>query len=451
MPAAASGDAALATRIDLSEVLAALSYALDLTEGQPAGHTLRSCLVGMRIGAAIGLAEDERSALYYALLLKDAGCSSNAARMASVFGADDHAVKPRMKVVDWHRRFELALQTARTAGLGRSVVDRVRHFVRVARSPGLTRELIQVRCERGADIARRLGFPGGTCDAIRSLDEHWCGLGYPEGRAGDAIPLLARILNLAQAVDAFHEAHGVAGAMRVVRERRGTWFDPRLADVVLAWRDDDAWWAMLRGPGVEREVLAIEPAAEHRTVDAEGLDEIARAFADIIDAKSPFTFQHSSRVAAYADAMAGALGHDAPARRELLRAGLLHDIGKLGVSNRILDKPGALTPEERAAVERHPRLTLDILSRVGVFAPFARTAALHHEKLDGTGYPWGVTGAALDTRARILCVADIYDALTSDRPYRPALTPAEALGIIERDRDRGLCGEAIDALRRALG
>src|SRR6185503_12334623 len=111
-PLAPSGPA-----VSLYEVLAALSHALDLTEGQPLGHTIRTCLIGMRIAEELSLSNDDRSSLYYALLLKDAGCSSNAARMAALFGTDDRYVKPRMKVVDWHRRLGLAIQTARNVGV----------------------------------------------------------------------------------------------------------------------------------------------------------------------------------------------------------------------------------------------------------------------------------------------------------------------------------------------
>ena len=436
-------------RIALSEVLAALSYALDLTEGQPDGHTIRTCLIGMRIGQEIGLDVAERTALYYALLLKDAGCSSNAARMASLFGADDRVVKPRMKGVDWHRRAALAARTATTAGIGGSLRDRARHFMAVASSGEVTRELIQIRCDRGAAIARRLGFPENTCSAIGSLDEHWCGLGYPHGRAGDEIPRLARILNLAQTVEAFQHDKGVAAAMRVVRKRRGTWFEPALVDIVLRWRDDHAWWRMLESDEAEAAVLAAEPEGEPRIVDDAELDGIARAFADIIDAKSPYTYQHSTRVADYAVATGAVLGYDDARRLHMLRAGLLHDIGKLGVSSRILDKHGPLTPQERKEVEAHPAHTFAILEHVPAFASFARMAALHHEKLDGSGYPWGVTAEQLDRDARVLAVADIYDALTSERPYRPALTRAEALAIIQADRDVKLCGVSIDALEAA--
>lgn len=432
--------------VSLSDVLTSLSHALDLTEGQPAGHTVRSCIVAGRLAQELGLAGDVRSALHYAVLLKDAGCSSNAARFAALFGTDDQEAKRRMKEVDWHRRIALALRTARTVGIGRPLAERIRHFLGIARTPDVTRTLIAVRCDRGAEIARSIGFPDATADAIRALDEHWDGGGYPDGLRGDAIPLLAQLALLAQTVEAFHGTGGVRGALRAVRARRGSWFDPRLADRVLRWRRDRAWWAALGSPDVADAVAALEPADHVRQVDAAGLDLVARAFAEIIDAKSPYTFRHSANVADYAAGIATACGFDGDECRRLHRAGLLHDVGKLGVSNRILDSPARLGPEERAQVERHPTFTWEILRRVRAFAGFAWTAATHHEKLDGSGYPWRLDGGALDLPARILVVADIYEALTADRPYRAGMPHAAAMDIIARDRGTKLDATAVDAL-----
>ena len=434
-------------RVSLSEVLSALSYALDLTEGAPAGHTTRSCLIGMRLAAEVGIDPVQRSALYYAILLKDAGCSSNAGRMASLFGADDRYVKPRMKLVDWHQRLRLAIVTATTVGQGRSLGDRVRHFRSIARTQDVTRDLIQIRCDRGASIARQLGFPPDTAEAIRSLDEHWCGLGYARGLAGEEIPLLARIANLAQTVEVFHARSGVRTALRVARARSGSWFDPALVRMVAGWRRDTRWWQQLRGD-VTSAVVAAEPSDRVMAVDDEGLDSVCRAFADIIDAKSPFTYRHSTRVADSAREVARECGLDEREQRRIYRAGLLHDIGKLGVSNTILDKSGPMTAEERDRMQLHPRFTLDILERVRAFGSFAWTASLHHEKLDGTGYPFGLSREALDLPSRILVVCDIYDALTSDRPYRKGMREEEATAILERDRDTKLCPAALDGLHR---
>jgi HD-GYP domain-containing protein (c-di-GMP phosphodiesterase class II) len=433
--------------VSLSEVLGALSFALDLTEGQRPGHTLRTCVIGMRLGAEMGLGTHDLTALYFALLLKDAGCSSNAARMASLFGSDDRAVKYSMKLVDWHDRTRLALATWRAAGGGRGLRARATHFLQLARTGNATRDFMAVRCDRGASIALRLGFPAETAAAIRSLDEHWNGQGYAEGLRGEDIPLLARIANVAQVAEAFYSEHGVDAAVDVVRARKGRWFDPALARRVAAWRRDGAFWAALGSDGtLAATARALEPGARELRVDDDGLDEIARAFADIIDAKSPYTFRHSTNVARYAVGIAGEQGLDMAARRRLRRAGLLHDVGKLGVSNTVLDKPGMLTPSERAEVELHPRYTWEILQRVQAFSGFARLAAVHHERLDGRGYPWGVGAADLDAEARALCVADVYEALTADRPYRAGMSPEDALLILRRDTPSRLCRSAVDAV-----
>src|SRR5262249_32088404 len=147
--------------------------------------------------------------------------------------------------------------------------------------------------------------------------------------------------------------------------------------IVARWERDDAWWRRLRTGDARDQVIAAEPADQVRFVDDDGLDEVALAFSDIIDAKSPYTYRHSSRVAEYARTLAGELGYDADEQRRLYRAGLLHDIGKLGVSNRILDKPDKLTPAEWSAMKQHPRHTLSILSQVTAFGGFAWTAATH--------------------------------------------------------------------------
>lgn len=439
-------DTARSPRVSLSEVLSALSHALDLTEGQPLGHTVRSCVIGMRIAESLDLTPSDRSSLYYALLLKDAGCSSNAARMAALFGSDDQYVKPRMKVVDWHKRMRLAAHTMRHCAVDGSMLDKARHFLAIARTEGMTRDLIAVRCERGADIAQRLGFSDATTSAIRSLDEHWCGLGHAEGLAGEEIPLLARIAGLAQTVEAIHASGNVVTALDVVEQRRGSWFEPRLVDIVLGWRRDRAWWNALRGDAAYEMVLAAEPEDVTRYVDEPGLDAIALAFAEIIDTKSPFTFRHSTSVAEYARAIAYRLNVPAGDIRRLYRAALLHDIGKLGVSSRILEKSAPLSSAERTTLQTHPVHTLSILERVSAFRDFARVAALHHEKLDGSGYPWGVRAPELDQLSRIVAVADMYEALIADRPYRGAMPHDDAMLFLRSQRGSKLDALAVDAL-----
>jgi HD-GYP domain-containing protein (c-di-GMP phosphodiesterase class II) len=436
----------MAARVNLSEVLSALSCALDLTEGQPIGHAMRSCLIGMRLGHEIGLSASDRAALYYALLLKDAGCSSNAARLCQLFGTDDLELKPRMKSVDRQNRMALAMRTASTVALEGGFSDKVRHFVDVARGEDVMKEIMGLRCERGADIAIRLGFPRATAEAVRHLDEHWNGRGHPDGLAGQAIPLMSRIAGLAQVIDVFHQHDGSRAALKVARARSGTWFDPSLVDRVFAWRHESSWWERLDSTDPTDAVIGAEPVRLMRWVSEEDLDVIAKAFADIIDAKSPYTFSHSRNVASYALGIAREMKLDAATQRRVYRAGLLHDIGKLGVSNSILDKPGPLTESERSAVQRHPFFTWEILSRVPAFRDFAWSAALHHERLDGTGYPWHLSGHRLDMTARILCVSDVYEALTADRPYRAGLAWEESSRILAEGRGTAFDPAVLDAL-----
>jgi HD-GYP domain-containing protein (c-di-GMP phosphodiesterase class II) len=213
-----------------------------------------------------------------------------------------------------------------------------------------------------------------------------------------------RIANIAQTVEVVHAAKGVDSALAIVRQRRRTWFDPTLADLVVSWRRDASWWNTVTSPDVIAAVVDSEPFDQVRVVSGGELEGVARAFADIIDAKSPYTYRHSTRVADIARGVASVASLNPTDQHRLFRAGLLHDIGKLGVSSRILDKPGALTPDERRAIERHPLHTWEILSHVSAFAELAPVASAHHEKLDGSGYPWGLAREQLDFPSRILAV-----------------------------------------------
>jgi len=204
------------------------------------------------------------------------------------------------------------------------------------------------------------------------------------------------------------------------------------------------------GPSLGARVSRLEPPDRALVAGVDALDAVAEAFADIIDAKSPYTYRHSANVAALAQGIGRQMAVGSREERRLVRAGLLHDIGKLGVSNRILDKAGPLTGEERAAVERHPVHTFEILERVSAFEELIETAARHHERLDGSGYPWRLRASDLDAAARALAVADVYEALTADRPYRAPMTADAALGLMSRDRGKRLCPVALDALEASL-
>ena len=371
--------------------------------------------------------------------------------VAAAFGSDDHPVKRELKTTDWPRFVSAAGYALRNAGLGKPVWRRIRDMVRLGRGgDAMAREFTRIRCHRGAEIAANLGFSSVTADAIRHLDEHWDGNGHPDGIAGPDIPLLARICCLAQTVDVFLAERGIDAAIGMVEDRRGRWFDPDLADLVIGWRDRTDFWTRVAGADAATDLVGVEPADEVRRVGDHELDGVAATFAEVIDAKSPYTYRHSMGVAEVARALAVRRGADAPQARRLYRAGLLHDIGKLGISNRILDKPGKLTDGEFAAVRAHPRHTLEILRHVDAFADVAKLAAFHHERLDGRGYPWGLRGDDLDEECRILAVADVFEALTASRPYRDALPVRTVLEIMRGDAGTALDGELIADLEHCI-
>jgi putative nucleotidyltransferase with HDIG domain len=411
--------------VRLSEVVSALSYALDITEGQPMGHAVRTTLIGMRMASQLGLADDQRSALFYALLLKDLGCSSNSARLASIFGADDQLLKHAHKLNDWRATRDAARYAFKYSLPGKGRVAKAWHMLMLGvKEQGFVRSITQTRCERGADIATLLGLPSATSEAIRALDEHWDGGGLPYGLTGSAAPLLGRIACLAQSVEVFWSAFDVRTAYEMARARRGRWFDPVLVDALHAFQFDAPFWASLRDADALAHVRDVEPEDRVIICDEYQLDTVAEAFAKVIDAKSPYTLRHSQNVATIAVTAASVMGMPRPELLTLRRAALLHDIGKLGVSNAILDKPAALESDEWAAMRRHTHFTLEILKRVTRFRQFAATAAAHHERLDGSGYHLGMHGDQLGQMARIIAVADVTEALSADRPYR-ARMPVE--------------------------
>ena len=436
----------------LSEILSALSHALDITEGQPQGHAVRTCLIGMRLADVIGYPEADRGSLFYALLLKDLGCSTNASRLCGLFGADDRELKREHKLTDWAEPMPALGYALRNAMPEASPLAKVLRVASMAvKERGSAREMVQTRCERGADIAAMLGFGEATREAIRALDEHWDGRGMPLGLTGERIPLGGRIVGLAQSVEVFASAYGVESALAVASERRGTWFDPALVDALRSMRRDREFWgkALSSEPGVH--LAGLEPEDQILVADDARLDVIAAAFARVIDAKSPYTYRHSAGVAEAATGIGQTLELEGAELRDLRRAALLHDIGKLGVSNLILDKPGRLTEPEMAQVRLHPAFTQQILARVPAFESIVETASAHHERIDGKGYHLGLPGERLDAASRALAVADVYEALTADRPYRAGLPRNEVMVILRRQAGAALCPESVEALAVHLG
>ena len=429
-----------------AEILGALSHALDMVEGQPEGHAVRTARICLRLGQEFGLEPDSLSTLYFAAVLKDSGCSNNAVRIAKMFGGDEHLSKKAVKLVDWTNPLESVKFALQYTEVGNTIGAKLRRLAANVGPPGkVMNEVTEARCTRGAEIARMLGFDAEVADAVKYLDEHWDGKGAPYGLKGYDIPLLAQILCLGQTFEVFQIAFGTHDAYEMLRDREGKWFNPELCSAMRKFEHDQDFWSEQQDCDLAdwADLLDAESAVEA------DIDSICEAFALIIDAKSSFTSEHSTRVTTYAVAMARALGFEKPRIKTLQRAGLLHDIGKLGIPTTILEKPGKLDDDEFARVRSHPRLSDVILRSIPTFEAIAELASSHHERLDGKGYWRGLEGDQLSFDARILTAADVFDALTAKRPYRDAMPATEALKIMSKDEGTAFdsrCLELLDYL-----
>jgi HD-GYP domain-containing protein (c-di-GMP phosphodiesterase class II) len=408
-------------------------------------------MIGMRLAEEIGLDAADRSALFYALLLKDLGGSSNSASVCALFGSDDRAAKRDFRLANWPRPLAFAPYVLRHMAPEDSMGQRAGRVMAIAMAGNEeTRGLVTMRAERGAMLARDLELPDVAVRAIYHLDEHWNGNGYPDGLRKSEIPPLSRILGIAQTAEVFLTRHGPAAAIDMARRRCRSWFDPDLVRAFVSIGADADFWLQVMSEGVHHHVAALEPEYDAVPASETKIDRLCRAFSMVVDAKSPWTACHSQGVSDVAVGIGIAMGLDSATLTSLRRAGLLHDLGKLGVSNTILDKPGPLTERECETLKRHTVCTRSILMRSPCLLPFADLAARHHERLDGSGYA-GLDASALTLADRVLCVADIYEALVAKRPHRRDLDEGEAFDVLDQMAGTRICAESVEALRVFVG
>jgi HD-GYP domain-containing protein (c-di-GMP phosphodiesterase class II) len=400
----------------------------------------------LRLGA------EERSDLFYSALLKDVGCSSNAARVCEIYGADDILLKHDYELIDSTSLLACAKYVIEHTGPHDPWARRLVRLVRLGlHGRDWQCEVENTRCERGASIVRKLGFGDDVAAGVYHVGEAWDGKGQPSGLRGDDIPLYARIVAVAQTVDVFSKA-GSSVALSVVKGRSDGALDPELVATFcrVADRERSGLWQYLTVEDRASLIGAHEPKGHEVEADDERLDALTTAFAEVIDAKSPFTGRHSYNVAVVAEAMARGMKLNDDVCRAIRRASLVHDLGKLGVSNLILDKRGSLTESEWRVMRNHPATTLQIISRVPALRDIGELASRHHERLDGRGYFRGLRGEQLSLSARLIAVADVWEALTANRPYRRALQPDEALAEMNGMVGWHLGREAYQALRAIL-
>jgi len=412
----------------LAELLTPLSLLADLGAGLPAETGLRVAVLGVGLADKLGLSEIDRAAVYYAGLLRHLGCSTTAHEETVLMG-DERELRESFNPIDSASPRQM-LQAARK-GWGKSVgrLEKARRVARfLVKGPKEAPRIFAARCEVAVRLAERLGLDPATRAALDDAFERFDGKGVPRRRKGTAVAAPARILVVAELAAMFAAMPGGASLARdMVVARTGGQVDPDVAAAFLDAREE--LLGALRAPAMLVPALAAEPGV-HRVVGGEVEEAVALVLADFVDMKSPFTLGHSRGVASLARAAAGALGLSPTEQVAVYRAGLLHDLGRLGVSNAIWDKPGALDAGERELVREHVRHTERVLALAPPWRDLAVLAASDHERPDGHGYPRGAPAAGAGIAARVLAAADVYSALTEPRAHRPAHMPGRAAEIV---------------------
>jgi HD-GYP domain-containing protein (c-di-GMP phosphodiesterase class II) len=435
----------LTERARLVDLLAALSLTTDLATGFGFERGLRACLVADGLARALELDPRDHRAAFLASLVRAIGCG-HASENAALFG-DDIAFERFLVTFD---PGDGAVAGAQLAAFETVVgAAAMQKFLAVAPSVGPV--AVRASCEVAVALGTQLGLAGAVVESFGDVFERWDGRGLPNGRAGEALHPIARIVAVAEQAAIAHALGGVAAARSEIARRAGGHLDPSLCEVFLAGVDE-ILAPIEQADDLVDAVRAAEPAPA-LWFSAVDLERPCTALATFADLKGFHLIGHSPHVTELALEAARLAGFDEVDEVDDLRvAALLHDVGRAGVVSSIWDRPGPLGAADRERVRLHPHWTERVLSSTPLLAPLAPLAAAHHERLDGTGYHRAARAADLPRGARLLAAADVLAAMTEDRPYRPAHTRDDAARSVQDEAVAGrLDPEMTAAVIEAVG
>ena len=433
----------------LADLLAGLSLVQDHGLGLPPDDAVRSCLVATALARKLGLGEAEVTGVFYDSLLEHIGCVGYAHETYLVWGDDLAANRAaqRTNFADPRQLFTAYLPSLLGDLEGRDRARAAASFV--TKGPRFVHHFATASCEVAAHTAERLRLPQAVQLGLRHYAEWWNGKGDPAGAKGEDIALTARVVHVASVAAKFDVLGGREFAVDAVRRRAGTILDPTIAATFTAHARELLASASVGDP--RQRALEAEPEPV-RIVPLTRLAEVAAAFGDLADLKTPFTHGHSAGVARLARAAGERVGLDTETMTGLEVAALLHDVGRVAISNAVWEKPGPLTSGEWEQVRLHPYHSERILSCTAALEPMAALAGAHHERMDGSGYHRGCSAAQIPPAARVLAAADALQAMTQDRPHRDALTVEQAIEQLRRDARTGRQDpDAVSAVVAAAG
>ncbi len=432
----------------LAELMASFSLAIDLGMGQPLEWVMRTCLLGVHLGKLLGLSDDERREVYYISLLQHIGCTAAATWQAELFG-NELNMGPVL-TLDTKNPVEALPAIVRMAGQGQPLSARASYLYKaLAAGTGAKDELSLMQCEVAGNLASRLSFESDMLQALGQIFERWDGQGQPHQLKGEDLTLSVRVIHIAHDAATLQLQVDTETAIRTVRKRIGQLYDPEIAEVFLQAAPE--LFAQLDTESSWDAILATEPNSV-AWLSEEQFEEALLAIADFTDLKSPFFVGHSRGVAKLAETTAHQYGLPETDVNSLRQAGLIHDLGRVGISSSIWNKTSPLTESEWERIRLHPYLTERILIRSQVFAPLVNLAIMHHERLDGSGYHRRLSGNMIPLTARILATADAYHTMTEPRPHRPAISPDEAATKLQKEAKTGKYDMTVaDAVLSAAG
>ncbi|HTM46766.1 MAG TPA: HD domain-containing phosphohydrolase [Polyangiaceae bacterium] len=429
----------------LAELLCPLAAAADAGAALPPETAQRTALIALGLGEAMGLSAESRSDLLYAGLLRHLGCSATAHEETRLMG-DEQELRAALTPVDAASPVQMLQGAGRGFAKGRSRLQRVRVVAGfLAQAPKAVPRIFAARCEVSAMLGRRLGLSEGALRALDETYERFDGKGLPKQRKSAELSSLTSVLAVAEYMAMLMPLPGgEALAFETLKQRSGGQFDPLVVSALCGAQE--AVLSPARRDAPLAALLDLEPRP-HKL--APEIRVVAQVLADFVDLKSTFTLGHSRNVARLACNAAQAIGLGKEEVEAVELAGLLHDLGRVSVSNAIWDKPGALDAGEWEKVHAHPQFTERVLRTAGPFAELARLAASDHERMDSKGYPRGVAPSGA---ARILAAADLVQSLSEPRPYRAAFSAEKAAAIaVEAVEEGRLERAAVNAVLEALG
>jgi HD-GYP domain-containing protein (c-di-GMP phosphodiesterase class II) len=432
------------SQLRLAELVATLSIATDLGTGHPMERALRACLFALRLGDAFRCDEATLADVYYVTLLRFAGCAADARHRAALFG-DEIALGAEIDAVElWQREPMLAFLYAK--GFDRLPPDEFQTLL----ATGIERSVVAAiaNCEVGQSIAARLGLGPGVVRALGDVFERWDGGGVPGKVRGEQLAVPARIAILALDAELFYRLGGMDAVQQLARQRAGGQYDPRLVACLL---EQPALCACFSSRTPWDEVLALEPGPCPVLIGAQ-VEAAVRAIADFTDLRTPFMSGHSTAVAELCAGAGRTLHLSAAERSVLQQAAYVHDVGTAAISVSIWETPVPLTVGEWERVRLHPYFTERIMARSPTLAPLGQLAALHHERLDGSGYHRQLSAPALPITARVLAAAEAYQGMIELRPQRAAFAPQQAASELRAQAGAGrLDPDAVAAVLDAAG